>query len=63
MGYIAAAVRGAGFRDQREVQERAHDVAVKMLTGGLFRDYDERRHGPMDRRFRRLGGKLHQKHG
>ena len=26
---------------------------VKMLTGGLFRDYDERQHGPLDLRFKR----------
>ena len=56
MGYIAAAVRNAGFHDQREIQERAHDVAVKLLVGGLFRDYDERRHGPMDLRFKRSVG-------
>ncbi len=53
MAYIAASVRNAGYRDQREVQELAHDVAVKLLTGGLFRDYDETRHGPMDLRFKR----------
>ncbi len=53
VGYIAKSVRNAGYRDQREVQERTHDVAVKMLTGGLFRDYDERRHGTFDLRFKR----------
>ena len=26
---------------------------VKMLTGGLFRDYDEQKHGPLDLRFKR----------
>lgn len=56
MGYIAASVRNSGCRDQREVQERAHDIVVKLITGGLFRDYDERRHGPMDRRFRNSVG-------
>ncbi len=56
MGYIAAAVRNGGFHDQREIQERAHDIAVKLLVGGLFRDYDERRHGPMDLRFKRSVG-------
>jgi len=25
-------------------KERTHDIVVKMLTGGLFRDYDERHH-------------------
>ena len=53
MAYIATSVRNAGWRDQREVQERAHDVAAKLLTGGLLRDYDEARHGPMDLRFKR----------
>ncbi len=53
MAYIAASVRNAGYRDQREVQELAHDIAAKLLTGGLFRDYDETRHGPMDLRFKR----------
>ena len=55
-GYVAAAVRNAGYRDQREIQERSHDIAVKMLVGGLFRDYDETRHGPMDLRFKRSVG-------
>jgi len=53
VGYIAKSLRNAGYRDQREVQERTHDVVVKMLTGGLFRDYDERQHGPLDLRFKR----------
>ena len=52
-GYIAQSVRNSGCRDQREVQERTHDLVVKMLTGGLFRDYDERQHGPLDLRFKR----------
>jgi hypothetical protein len=56
LGYIAAAVRNSGCRDQREVQEKAHDVATKLLVGGLFRDYDKRRHGPMDLRFKRSVG-------
>jgi hypothetical protein len=55
-GYIARSVRNAGYRDQREVQERTHDIVVKMLTGGLFRDYDEDRHGPFDLRFKRAVG-------
>ncbi len=53
VGYVAKSLRNAGYRDQREVQERTHDIVVKMLTGGLFRDYDERRHGPFDLRFKR----------
>ncbi len=53
VGYIAKSLRNAGYRDQRETQERTHDIVVKMLTGGLFRDYDEERHGPLDLRFKR----------
>ena len=52
-GYIAQSVRNSGCRDQREVQERTHDLVVKLLTGGLFRDYDEGQHGPLDLRFKR----------
>ena len=55
-GYIAAAVRNSGYRDQREIQERAHEVVVKLLVGGLFTHYDETRHGPMDLRFKRSVG-------
>jgi len=53
VGYIAMSLRNAGYRDQREVQERTHDVVVKMLTGGLFTHYDERQHGSLDLRFKR----------
>lgn len=53
VGYIAKSLRNSGYRDQREVQERTHDIVVKMLTGGLFTDYDEERHGPLDLRFKR----------
>ena len=54
VGYIAWLLcETAGYRDQREVAERTHDVAVKLLTGGLFRNYDEERHGPLDLRFKR----------
>jgi hypothetical protein len=53
VGYIAKSLRNSGYRDQREVQERTHDIVVKMLTGGLFANYDERQHGPLDLRFKR----------
>ena len=53
VGYIAKSLRNAGYRDQREVQERAHDLVARMLTGGLFTNYDEERHGPLDLRFKR----------
>ncbi len=53
IGYIAKSLRNAGYGNQREVQERTHDIVVKMLIGGLFRDYDEGQHGPFDLRFKR----------
>ena len=53
VGYIAKSVRNAGYRDQREVQERTHDIVVKLLTGGLFKNYDEKTHGPLDLRFKK----------
>ncbi len=56
LGYIAAAVRNSGYRDQREVQERTHDIAVKLLMGRLFTGFDERLSGPMDLRFKRSVG-------
>jgi len=56
VGYIAAAIRQAGYRDQREVQEKTHDLVAKLLTGTLFRGFDERIAGPMDLRFRRSVG-------
>jgi hypothetical protein len=52
LAYIAASVRHAGWHDQREVQERSHDIAVKLLTGKLFTGFDERVSGPFDLRFR-----------
>ena len=53
--YIAASLRNAGFRDQASLQEKVHDVIVGLLVspGGLFRDYDESRHGPFDLRWKR----------
>ncbi|MHB8974053.1 MAG: hypothetical protein ACYC4N_26760 [Pirellulaceae bacterium] len=52
VSYIAASIRGAGFKDQREVQERTHDIVTKLLVGTLFRGYDETTSGPMPQRFR-----------
>jgi hypothetical protein len=56
--YIAAALRNAGFRHQNDLEEKIHDITIKLLVspGGLFRDYDERRHGPLDLRFKRSVG-------
>ncbi|MGO9109100.1 MAG: hypothetical protein ACLP9L_07705 [Thermoguttaceae bacterium] len=53
--YIAAALRNGGFREQGQLEELIHDVVVKLLVspGGLFRGYDERRHGSLDLRFKR----------
>ena len=52
--YIAAALRNAGFREQGDLEEKIHDVVVKLLVspGGLFRNYDEQKHGPLDLRFK-----------
>jgi hypothetical protein len=52
VAYIAASIRGAGFKDQREAQERTHDLASKLLVGTLFRGYDEQKSGPMPQRFK-----------
>ena len=43
----------AGYHDQRQVQERTHDIVVKLVMGTLFRAFDERTSGPMDLRFKR----------
>lgn len=52
MAYIGGSVRHAGYRDYREGQEKIHDLAVKLLTGKLFRGFDERTSGPMLLRFK-----------
>jgi hypothetical protein len=52
LAYVSSWVRHAGFHDRREVQERTHDIVVKLLTGTLFRGYDPRIHGPMELRFK-----------
>ncbi len=56
LGYIAAAVRNSGCRDYRDGQEKIHDTVVKLLTGKLFRGFDERSSGPFDRRFKNSVG-------
>ena len=55
-GYVATAVRNSGCRDYRDGQEKIHDIAVRLLTGKLFRGFDERTSGPMDRRFKNSVG-------
>jgi len=52
-GYIARCVWNAGFHDQRERDEKTHDIAVKLLLGTLFRGFNEKISGPMDLRFKR----------
>ena len=54
--YMAGAIRrSTGTTSQEEIDEKVHEVVVRMLVspGGLFRDYDERRHGPFPLRFKR----------
>ncbi len=55
-GYIAASVRNAGYLDQRERDEKVHEVAVKLLLGQLFKGFNEKISGPFDLRFRRSVG-------
>jgi hypothetical protein len=54
--YIAGAIRrSAGITSQDEIDEKVHEIAIRMLVspGTLFRNYDERRHGPFPLRFKR----------
>ena len=51
-GYVAGWVRHAGYHGYREAQERTHEVVTTLLMGKLFRGYDPRIHGPMDKRFK-----------
>ena len=53
VSYIAASVRNAGYQDQRERDEKTHEVVVKLLMGKLFTGFDERFSGPMDLRFKK----------
>lgn len=55
--YIAGAVRRSGFTNQDEIEEKVHEIVVRMLVrpGGLFRDYGEN-HGPFPLRFKRTLG-------
>ncbi len=51
VGYISSAIR-SNVKGEREIQERTHDIVAKLLTGTLFRGFDEQRSGPMPQRFR-----------
>jgi len=42
VGYIAKSLRNVGYRDEREVQEKTHDIVTKLLTGTLFRNLTRR---------------------
>jgi hypothetical protein len=53
VGYIARSLKNSGHQDQREIQERTHDIVVKLLMGTLFTGFDERTSGPFDLRFKR----------
>lgn len=55
-GYVASAVRSAGFSEYRDNRERTSDIISKLLMGPLFRGYDPQRHGPLDLRFKRSVG-------
>jgi hypothetical protein len=52
--YIARSLVRAGFRGD-EVQENFHAIIMKLLVspGGLFRNWNPKKHGMLDRRFRR----------
>lgn len=51
VNYVAKSVRGV-IRDYRNGQEAISDICTKLLTGKLFRGFDERTSGPMDLRFK-----------
>jgi hypothetical protein len=51
--YIAASLRNAGFQDQRERDEKTHEIVTKLVMGTLFRGFDEKISGPMDLRFKK----------
>jgi hypothetical protein len=53
VGYIAASLRHAGWQDQREVQERTHDIVVKLLMGKLFSGFSQETSGFFDLRYKR----------
>lgn len=53
VAYILAALRNAGFGDQREREEAAHNMIVQLLVspGQLFAGYNDHS-GPLEARFR-----------
>jgi hypothetical protein len=53
VGYILASLRNAGFREQQEREQAAHDLVVQLLVspGQLFAGYNASS-GPLEARFR-----------
>ncbi len=51
--YIARSLARTGFRGD-DVQEHFHSLVMKLLLspGGLFRNWNPAKHGPLERRFR-----------
>jgi hypothetical protein len=51
--YVVRSLQRSGFKDD-DVQEHFHQLVVKLLVspGRLFRGWEPKRHGPLDRRFR-----------
>ena len=64
VGYIMASLRNAGFKGQQEVEDKAHEIAVRLVVtpGKLFAGYDEQSHGPLIARFKGAVEKRHQEH-
>lgn len=52
--YISRSLLRAGFKDDDQ-QEAFHQIAIKLLVepGKLFTGWEPKRHGPLDRRFRK----------
>jgi hypothetical protein len=55
LGGLYLQVIATGWIQDDDVQEHFHAIAIKLLVepGKLFRGWEPRRHGPLDRRFRR----------
>jgi hypothetical protein len=51
-GYILSSLRNAGFIDEKEREDLAHEVITNLLVapGNLFRGYDPEESGPMEAR-------------
>ena len=51
--FVVRSLQRSGFKDD-DIQEHFHQLVVKLLVspGRLFRGWEPKRHGPLDRRFR-----------